>query len=440
MTGVKRISPEEQSANLAKRLKKIEQEFKDLGGQEILKRLKREGKYDKLDRMQIAEIVSRENPEAGRKLKSYYRITEEKKELDEAIKTRKAEELVKRKEEATKKQAHEDAGKATVLKGKAKELDDSLKLLRGMRANYQEGTAMRTSIEKQIALKERQLQALTNPEKKKARKPSRSVSQPVLDEAKAKGGNVTYLEDSKGNRVYMIRAGKGSKAKTLEVMTEIKGQEVSKPIDATKVKGLLNDARRMAGNSNADFSNVIGEMNKQIEQKIEIRKIDPVKFEKVDLVPQPKLEPTKVELKITPTVRLIPKIKHNGKPSKRNFEAIELMDAKGQVFRLTKDMFKEIKKNRKNMDAEFSWDKYVEMAKEKKLPAETVASFFKKGPNAPDLGVKVAEAQQTTAGKSGNTIERSAQQAEGASQQSDVSQKQNNYPSYYDMVAAGKGR
>ena len=89
------------------------------------------------------------------------------------------------------------------------------------------------------------------------------------------------------------------------------------------------------------------------------------------------------------TVMLVPHTKKNGKLSKRKHD-IQLRDADGNVFTLTKkDMKKALKEQRKNAEGRTdgdkpTWKKYVKAAEEGRLTPEDVAQFFKE--EKPNLG------------------------------------------------------
>lgn len=214
----------------------------------------------------------------------------------------------------------------------------------------------------------------------------RPIPKKVMEAAKEQQAHTTYLEDSNHNRIYLIRSGNEPKARTLSLMIERNGEQVSETIPMNPaVMKLLNQARRQ-NKANADFGEIMKALNAEREVKTtnvlpEVTVIGKKpEIKKIGIVQDMTIKEAK--LKITPTVTLVPKIKKNGKPSKKNFN-IQLMDADGKVFILDKKMMEKAIKQQGNdvttrsemVDA--SWKNYVEAAKEGKLSPETVASFFK---------------------------------------------------------------
>ena len=214
----------------------------------------------------------------------------------------------------------------------------------------------------------------------------RPIPKKVMEAAKEQQAHSTYLEDSIHNRIYLIRSGNEPKARTLSLMLERNGEQVSEtiPMNSTAMK-LLNQARRQ-DKTNSDFGEIMKSLN--AEREVELPHVlsegkvvgKKLEIKKVDLMQDMTIKEAK--LKITPTVTLVPKIKKNGEPSKKNFN-IRLMDADGKVFILDKKMMEKAIKQQGNASAtrgemvDFSWNNYVEAAKEGKLSPETVASFFK---------------------------------------------------------------
>ena len=103
-----------------------------------------------------------------------------------------------------------------------------------------------------------------------------------------------------------------------------------------------------------------------------------------------------LKLKLEPTVTVVPHIKRNGKPSKKNSD-IMLTDAEGNSFRLTKKMMRKAighgnETASLNDRVEFAWNNYMKLAQEGKLQPETVASFFKNADKKPIMPAK----EQTT--------------------------------------------
>ena len=201
------------------------------------------------------------------------------------------------------------------------------------------------------------------------------IPQAVQDKLTELGNGYTLvtLSDSKGNRIYCFE----KDGKHAAVMTHIKGQNPSEymEVKSNAMKSFVNEAVKVHFNKGkgADFTNIIEKMkdaanggesiglsalNKQLDQEKSVPKA-----------------------KIIPTVTVVPKIKKNGKPSKKNFN-IQLMDADGKVFVLDKKMVEKAVKQQGNAAAtrgemvDFSWKNYLEAAKEGKLSPETVASCF----------------------------------------------------------------
>ena len=309
-----------------------------------------------------------------------------------------------------KKQTKEDAQKAGKAKGKTKELEDQLKLLRGLRDKYTKSDdPMRVSIEKQIALKEKQLHDLTSPKKTVTRKKTeeKRVPEDIEKIAKEKGLDVRALKDSKGNSIYAFY---DSKSSTMlqdggyeGIITAKAAQTHSQYMEIgsdKKMNELLGDALKEEVKK-GDFSNIIDDMNKRYEltEKVKFR-VEDHDLSDIKPVPEPKQEKPKQQ---EPTIRLIPKTRRNGKPSKRNFEGIELTDVDGNKFVLTKKMMKDAVKNgnlamTKDQRGEYNWDTYIEAAKntewnkahpdDKKGPEltpESVASFFKDNEQKPNM-------------------------------------------------------
>ena len=192
-------------------------------------------------------------------------------------------------------------------------------------------------------------------------------------------------------RIYLIRRGNEPKARTRSLMIERKDEQVSEPIPMnSEVMKLLNQARRM-DKTNSNFGEIMKALNVGKEEKstnvlseVTVTSREP----KIDLIKNMTIK--KDKLKITPTVTVVPKMKKNGKPSKKNFN-IQLMDADGKVFILDKKMVEKAIKQQGNAAAtreemvDASWNNYVEAAKEGKLSPEMVASFFKRQDN---LGIE----------------------------------------------------
>ena len=246
----------------------------------------------------------------------------------------------------------------------------------------------------------------------------RPIPKKVMEAANEQQAHATYLEDSNHNRIYLIRSGNEPKARTLSLMIERNGEQVSETIPMnSEVMKLLNQARKM-DKTNSDFGEIMKALNVGREEKptnvlSEVTVIDKKpEIKKIDLMQDMTVKEAK--LKITPTVTLVPKIKKNGEPSKKNFN-IQLMDADGKIFVLTKDMIKKAVKQKNaytTSDGQYvdhsvrvdeTWNKYVEQAKEGKLPPETVASFFKEAkPNIPQTQLTAVQmAQMKDASRNG---------------------------------------
>ena len=232
--------------------------------------------------------------------------------------------------------------------------------------------------------------AKTQVKRKRMTSRPRPIPKKVMDAAKEEKGHQIYLEDSNHNRIYLIRSGNEPKARTLSLMSERNGEEVSETIPMNPVvMKLLNQARKM-DKANADFGEIINNLNIERVKNNVAFKVDINDNESLGPVLQTPEEKTQeqpdvvkdTKLKITPTVTLVPKIKKNGKPSKKNFN-IQLTDADGKIFILDKKAIEKAFKQQGNATAtrgemvDASWKNYLEAAKEGKLPPETVASFFK---------------------------------------------------------------
>ena len=201
---------------------------------------------------------------------------------------------------------------------------------------------------------------------------------------------VEDLVDKKGNHIFTFQDKEG---KYIGIMTAKKGQALSDYIDASKsqeLQALCQDAKNMNKNKKNDLGKMIDIIGNRaaLEAELAQGRTTPEKPKPINVSEMPKMnivqtpDTKDVKLKITPTVTLVPHIKHNGKPSKRNFD-IQLMDADGKVFTLTKKMVEKAVKQQGNTAAtrgemvDFAWDNYVEAAKKGQLQPETVASFFK---------------------------------------------------------------
>lgn len=198
------------------------------------------------------------------------------------------------------------------------------------------------------------------------------------------------LSDSKGNRIYCFE----KDGEHAAVMTHIKGKEPSKymEVKSDEMKTLVSEAGKQHGKG--DFTNIIGKM-KDLDVINGAKGIDSSAL-------SAQFNPTSIpdtKIKATPKVMVVPKMKKNGKPSKKNFN-IQLRDANGRIFELTKDMMKNAvtqKNAYTTSDGQYvdhsvrvdeTWNKYVEAAKEGKLSPETVASFFKGQANLGETNAK----------------------------------------------------
>ena len=225
----------------------------------------------------------------------------------------------------------------------------------------------------------------------------------VEDEMKKLGQDykLITLNDSKGNNIYCFE----KDGKHAVVMTQLKDQNPSKPMEVKSdaMNALVSEAVKQYGKKGADFTNVIGEM-KVLNAVNEAERIG---LSALSAQLNPMSMPD-AKIKIHPTVTLVPKIKKNGKPSKKNFN-IQLMDADGKVFILDKKTMEKAIKQQGNASAtrgemvDASWKNYVEQAKEGKLPPETVASFFKEAkPNIPQTQLTAVQmAQRKNASRNG---------------------------------------
>ena len=214
------------------------------------------------------------------------------------------------------------------------------------------------------------------------------MPQVVQDKLKELGNGYTLftLSDSKGNRIYCFE----KDGKHAAVMTHIKGQEPSKymEVKSNAMYALVSEAGKQYGKG--DFTNIIGKM-KELDAINAINEAKSIGLS--DLNKQLNQEKSVPKDKIIPTVTVVPKIKKNGKPSKKNFN-IQLMDADGKVFILDKKMVEKAVKQQGNAAAtrgemvDFSWKNYLEAAKEGKLSPETVASCFNGQANLGETNTK----------------------------------------------------
>ncbi len=213
------------------------------------------------------------------------------------------------------------------------------------------------------------------------------------------------LRDSKGNRIFTFSKKDNQEEKYLGVMTAKKSQSLGDYMEAEskEMQDLIKQAVAEEAKKKSDFEPIIDAMSKQHELDRQLKQdrenrlamankaMEELRNSSAEFTDKFTRAPEMSEfrkIKLTPTIRLIPKTRHNGEPSKRHFEAIELTDADGKVFRLTKKMFQDyIKHDRigatRNEMVGYSWDNYVEAAKKGQLKPETVASFFN---NQVDLG------------------------------------------------------
>ncbi len=241
--------------------------------------------------------------------------------------------------------------------------------------------------------------AKTQVKRKRMTSRPRPIPKKVMDAAKEEKGHQIYLEDSNHNRIYLIRSGNEPKARTLSLMFERNGEQVSETIPMNSaVMKLLNQARRM-DKANSDFGEIINNLNiervkNNVAFKVDINgneDLGPV-LKTPDEKAKEQLDVVKdIKLKLNPTIMVVPHIKKNGNPSKRKSD-IQLMDADGKIFTLTKDMYKQARKQDANSEfADKSWKSFVKDAKEGKIKPETVASFFNGQANLGATNAKAAE-------------------------------------------------
>ncbi len=224
-------------------------------------------------------------------------------------------------------------------------------------------------------------------EKKITTRP-RPIPQAVIDEARAQGGHVIYMEDSKGNRMHLIRVGK----KTVSVMTEQKGQEPSAPLSAQlpEVKNIINQVRAEVDKPNSDISGMISKLEEMQKIPMTMDVIKPIALEEVKL-PEAKI-PENLDISITPTASVVPHRKKSGKFSKRKHD-IQIMDAEGKIYTLTK---KDVKKrtseryggneveNGLNVSTRSSitdrnWESYIKQAEEGTLDIAKINKMYFNG-------------------------------------------------------------
>ncbi len=232
----------------------------------------------------------------------------------------------------------------------------------------------------------------------------------VEDEMKKLGQDykLITLNDSKGNNIYCFE----KDGKHAVVMTQLKDQNPSKPMEVKSdaMNALVHEAVQEYGKKNPDFTEVISKINDQsIRDIINSAEIGGLRGLKAQLntVTSPKIDGN-VKITMKPTVQVVPRIKRNGEPSKKNFN-IQLMDADGKVFILDKKTMEKAIKQQSNASAtrgemvDASWKNYLDAAKEGKLPPETVASFFKEAkPNIPQTQLTAVQmAQRKDASRNG---------------------------------------
>lgn len=231
----------------------------------------------------------------------------------------------------------------------------------------------------------------SRPRVKKAIKIPEEV-QTKADELEAQ---VKAKDDTKGNKIFALE----KDGKYLGVMTQKAGKDVSVLLEnkSDEMNNMIEKAmsnKRGRTNLEGSIESMAQQYGKDMQKDVLSSLKDSIQLPKEEKLPEIK----EVKLKIKPTVTLVPHIKRSGKPSKRNFD-IQLMDADGKVFTLTKKMMNEAIQQKGNYAAsrthmvDFSWDSYVEMAKSGQLSAETVATFFKGQANMGEekAGVDVAK-------------------------------------------------
>ena len=192
-------------------------------------------------------------------------------------------------------------------------------------------------------------------------------------------------------------------------MTERKGKEPIGPLDAKipEVKKVIGQARAQVSPT-ADISGVITafeDLNK-IEMTTELNM--PMPEAKMEELKAPEIKVEDV-LSNTAAVKVVPHIKDNGKPSKRQSD-IEITGADGKTHRLTKDMVKEAAKHDPNATwlernglVDDKWDKLVEQASGGLLNVDQIDKQYFNG------GIKSGKTTETT---KNNKVQEVAQQVE----------------------------
>ena len=200
-------------------------------------------------------------------------------------------------------------------------------------------------------------------------------------------------EDSQGNRIYIFE----NLEHKAYVMTQLKNQEAPSAIidsSSAEMRALRKQIAAATGKvGKSNISEIIGQINQQAnrellnagqkEAKEGFKALTELKIDKENI---DNFKPSFA------TVTLVPHTKKNGKLSKHKYD-IQLKDADGKIFTLTKkDMKKAIKQKGNSVVSraeiiDSSWDNYIQAAKEGRLTPETVASFFKD--EKPNLGENV---------------------------------------------------
>lgn len=262
-----------------------------------------------------------------------------------------------------------------------KELGGAKKLLEAARGTYARKTEQIKAIELRIKNNEAYLKSMTDnttANHKVAGERSRyeivkaevARDKKRLEEAKAQ--RKAAAKDIANKKYYVNRLNNELTLPFKEVKVQVKEDSEK----GNKAKGIVR-SRKIVRNKNKDNSQVKTE---QVKAAPTIKPISLEGIQKVDLVQTPSIDTKDIKLKIQPTVTLVPHIKKNGKASKRNFD-IQLMDADGKVFTVTKKMAdKMLQKDLDNGKTNtYEWASYIAAYKTGHLTPEFLEDRFFKG-------------------------------------------------------------
>ena len=262
-----------------------------------------------------------------------------------------------------------------------KELESAKKLLETARSNFAYKSKQIKDLELRIKTNEAYLKNMTaNTTSNHKVTGERSRYERVMAEFNRDKKHLEELKAQKkqfgldiaNKKYYINRLNNELKLPFKEVKTQVMedSQKANKVKSGIKSKTKNNSKRKTQAQTQTQTIT-------EPEKKVENVKINMAEMPKMNIVPTP--DTKDVKLKITPTVTLVPHIKHNGKPSKRNFD-IQLMDADGKVFIVTKKMANKVfKRDADNRNVAYLWTTYIEACKKGKVTPEFLEEKFFKG-------------------------------------------------------------